>query len=382
MGNIDRGSLPQNFLDSVTNQSLLLPTPEPQYLFAHWAMAGRMNFAAMTNGNGAGVRDYAAMLSGGGAEMPAELDRLVRVAEMYPDFVQAIDDFGVGQGDTIKFQRNVYNSAGTSGYTKAVRKLNSDVAISTTGQTVKMEDVPVILDELHGPINSAGTAVAPYAIRQFDAKYRANRFQLASVVGHHLKRDYVKTIDTIVRDEFRQTSKYTTSDGVAVSAMTAGAGHGHNLETWIEAQKQLSDREWQPFASGRYVALVDSTFNKDMIQDQFYTELSKNHPEKNQLFKYIGSVQNMDFFECSTLYNYAAATTVPDEGSTVPSSVSVHESLLIGPGAVGFGTALAPEARFDEGTNYQTVAKVIWYALHAIQMVDERGVQRVLTQEG
>ena len=43
---ISRGTLPQNFLDSVT-PGLRLPTPEPQYFFAKMAMAGRLNLAAL-----------------------------------------------------------------------------------------------------------------------------------------------------------------------------------------------------------------------------------------------------------------------------------------------------------------------------------------------
>jgi hypothetical protein len=363
----------------VSNTGLLLPTPEPQYTFAYWSMAGRLNLAALNAGADT-TQQYVSM-AGGGGTVPQDLDRLARVADMYPGFVQAVDNFGLGKGDTIKFQRDVFNST-TSGYTKAARKLHTGATISTTGQTVQQENVPVVLDEYHGPGNSSGNAVDPYAIWDFDAKYRANKLQLAGITSRHLKRDYVKWLDSVVRDEFMQSSNITLADDVAdAAAMVAGAGHIHSLETWLKARKALTDREWQPFAGGRYVGLVNTTFNTDMVQDADYQELSKSHRDKDQLFGYIGSVQDIDFFECTTLTSTAAAGTAPD-GATVPAGVTVHSSMLVGPGAVGFGTGLAPEARFHDDTNYGTVAKVIWYALHAIDAIDTRGVQLVLTQEG
>jgi hypothetical protein len=119
-----------------------------------------------------------------------------------------------------------------------------------------------------------------------------------------------------------------------------------------------------------------------MLGDVDYRELSKNHAGgRNQLFGYIGSVQDVDFYECSTLPSYAAASTVPgDGGGTVPASVTVHEAILLSPGCVGMGSALSPELRWADDTNFGTVGKCIWYALHAFQTVDEGGIQRILFQ--
>ena len=379
MASITRGSLPSNFLDSVTNGGLSLPTPEPQYLFAKWAMAGRLQTAALNAG--ADTVQQFVSVSGGGAPMSPEMDEMVRAADTYPGVVNAVEQFGLGKGDTIKFQRVVYNSA-TSGFTEASRELKTSASISTTGQNIQAEEVPVTLKEYHGPINSAGSAVAPYEIWNFDAKYRANKIQLADQVTRHMVRDYTKWLDTTIRDRIQASSNITYADDVSdVTAMTAGAGHILSLETILKARKALSDREWAPFPNGRYVCLVPTAFNTDMVSDVDYQELSKFHADgRNQLFRYISSVQDVDFFECTTLPTTAAGSTLA--GATVPTGVSAVESFLLGPGVVGFGTGLAPECHWADDTNYGTVAKCIWYAIHAFQTLDTRGVQRIVSQVG
>lgn len=384
MGVIGRGTLPANYEDfaSSVTSSLVLPQPEPQYLFAHWAMSGRLALAAL-NAGATSVQQYVSM-AGGGAPVPPDLDRMARVADSYPGFVQAVDMFGKGMGDTVKFQRPVFS---TGGLTKDARKLSTNATISTTGQVIKAEEVPVILEEYHGPYASNGSAPAPYAIWGFDAKYRANKLQLAGLASQHLRRDYVYWLDSVIRDEFLQSSNITFPTGISDSAdFVAGGNAKFSLAQIFEARKAISDREWMRFPNGRYICLVPTSFNTDMLEDLEYRELSKQHADRNQLYGYIGSVQDVDFFECTTLKSYAAGSTDVD-GETVASGVTLEEAILIGPGAVGFGTAapdpenvMGPVARFADDTNYGTVAKVIWYALHAFQMLDDRGVERIVVQ--
>lgn len=303
----------------------------------------------------------------------------MRVQDNYPDLFQIVEDFSKGEGDTLKFQRDIFDGGG---YTKADRKLNGSQTISTTGQVIRQEEVPIVLEEYHGPYNSTGSAVLPYSIKSFDARFRANKEQLGSITGRHLGRDYVKWLDTVLRDELRSTSNITYSDTVTnVLSFTSGAGHIANLEMLLAAKKALSDREWRKFPNGRYLAVVPTKFNTDMVSDPDYRDMVKAHGEgRNPVFGYIGSVQDIDIVECSTLKTYAAGVTVPNDGQVVPTSVTVQEGLLLGPGAVGFGTALPPELRWADDSNYQTLAKCIWYAVHAFATLDTRAVQRMLWQ--
>jgi len=386
-GVIGRATLPANYVDFLdsANAAMMLPQPEPQYLFAQFAIAGQLSLSAM-NAGATSVQQYVTM-AGGGAPIPPDLDRLIRAADAYPGFFQAVNEFGKGRGDTIKFQRPIFASGSL---TKAGRKLNTGETISTAGQTIQTEEIPVVLDEYHGP-DTDGNGVKPFAIWGFDAKFRANKAQLTSMTTQHLIRDYTKWLDSVMRNELLASPNITLSDSsfADVTEYVPGGNSTFTLDAFLRARKTLQDREWRPFPNGRYVALVPTAFNTQMVADIDYRELSKMHADgRNLIFGYIGSVQDIDFLECTTLQTYAAASTVSGTGGgTVPTSVALAEAILVGPGTCGFGTAapdpenvMGPVARFADDTNYGTVAKVIWYAMHAVQLLDQRGVQRVIAQ--
>src|SRR5690606_4216863 len=194
----------------------------------------------------------------------------------------------------------------------------------------------------HGPYSADGSAPAPYAIWGFDAKYRRNKLQLAGLASQHLRRDYVYWLDSVIRDEFLQSSNVTFPTNIGDAAdFVAGGNKKYTLSQFMNARKTLSDREWQKFPNGRYVCIVPTDFNTQMLEDLDYQELSKSHPEKNQLYGYISSVQDIDFFESTTLKSYAPASTL--EGQTVATDVTLEEAIMVGPGAVGFGTAIADQ---------------------------------------
>lgn len=378
MASVNRATLPQNFLDSVS-LGMRLVQPEPEYLFAKMAMAGRLSLAAIDAG-AVTVQQFVTMAAGG-APVPPELDQLARVGDAYPNAVVAVDDFGKNQGDTIKLRRPLFEGGG---YDEQSRLVSADKNTNTTGQSVKAEEVPVVLQEFEGPFNQGLGAVSPYAIRDFDAKYKANRDQLTGIVTMHLRRDYVKWLDRVIRNRFVATSNITYSDSVAnVASFTAGAGHIANLELIARARKALSDREWGKFPNGRYVCLVPTQFNVDMLGDPDYRQLSAFHTGQNQLFGYITSYQDVDIFECTTLRTFVNADgAVPGDGQTTPSGVTTQEGLLFGPGAVGMGTGMTPSAYWADDTDFGKVAKVLWRALQAFQTLDNRAVQRLLWQTG
>lgn len=390
MSVISRGTLPQNFLDSAST-GMRLPTPEPQYFFAKMAIGSRLSLAALNAGTPT-AQQFVSM-AGGGATLSPDLDEMARAADAYPEAVIAVDEFGKDAGDTIKFFRDVYEGGL---YTEAGRELVEDADISTTGQAVKAEEVPVILKEFHGPSNAAGTAVAPYAIKSFDAKYRRNKEQLVSKTTRYLRRDYIKWLDRVIRGRFIAAGggniTFPTGSGIdTADDFVSGANAYVSLEQILNARKELSDREWAKFNNGRYMCLVPTSFNTQMVSDPDYRELSKVHREdRNQIFGYIGSVQDIDFFEVTTLAQYSddgGDDIATLNGATVGAGVTLQEALLFGPGCVGFGTAsneqsgsIGPEVRWADETNYGTVAKCIWYALHAFQTLDNRGCQRIVWQ--
>src|SRR5262245_38926686 len=108
MAFIGRGSLPQNYDDfkSSATRVMRLPTPEPQYFFAKMAMGSRLSLAALN----AGVQtaQQFVTMAGGGAMLPPQLDEMARAADAYPNAIIAVDEFGKDAGDTVKFDRDVY----------------------------------------------------------------------------------------------------------------------------------------------------------------------------------------------------------------------------------------------------------------------------------
>ncbi|MGK3981319.1 hypothetical protein WMF38_57510 [Sorangium sp. So ce118] len=318
-------------------------------------------------------------MSGNGAPVPPKLDSLIRTADAYPQAITTVQGFGLGQGDTIKLRRPVFAGGG---YSLADRRVAPDKATETTGQTISAEEVAIILEEYEGPYNASAAKVRPFAIRDFDAKYRANRDELVSLVKLHLMQDYVKWFDTVIRDLFRATSNTTYADNVSnVLSFTSGAGHNISLETILTAQAAITDRNWQHFPNGHYVLAVPTAFDLQMVGDPDYRALSAQHGDgKNQLHGYITSVHDVDLFRVSTLKTYSAGETVPGDGNAVPSGATVYEALLFGPGAVGWGSAQPPQCFDADDTNFGKESKVIWRSVEAFQTLDNRGIQRILFQ--
>lgn len=380
MPSINRGTIPQNYLDSI-NLGMRLPQPEPQYLFAKMAVQAQLAAGAMEVNAGTAVNYVRMMSEGGGQPVPDALVQMARAADTYPGAVMFVDAFGKNEGDTVKMRRNIYDGGG---YDEASREVKTDVPTTTTGIAIRAEEVPIVLKQFEGPYDTTNSRVAPFPITQFDAKYRANKDQLAGLVRHHLLRDYIKWLDTVIRNRFRATSNITYADGVTnVLSFTLGAGHSATLDMILKARKAVSDRERAPFANGRYMALVPTQFNVDMVQDPVYRDLSAQHGMgQNPLFGYLASVQDVDIFECTTLKTYAPGDTVPNDGQVVPAGAgnNVYEGLIISPESVGFGQADPPMVFEADDTDYQKAVKVIWRSTQAFQTLDDRGIQRFLFQ--
>jgi hypothetical protein len=373
---VNRGSLPSNFLDSI-DAGLVLPEPEPQYFFARMAGGSQMLQTALDS-DMSGAQHFLKMIGGGQPVSPV-LAEMARLIDAYPDAITFVPGFGLNKGDTIKLRRPLYTGGG---YDLASRLVKSGVQTSETGIAIKGSEVPVVLAQYEGPYDTTNSRVAPYVIEEFDAKFRANKDQLVSLVKHHLGRDRIKWLDTVIRNLFRASQYITYADAVAnVLSFTSGAGHSISLETIFKAKQAIKDREWSPFPNGRYAFCVPTVFQTQMLGDPDYRALSAMHTNGvNQLFGHIASIDDIDIFEVTTLKTYAAGETVPTDGNAVPSGATVYEGLMFGPGAVGMGQAQAAKCFSSESTNFEKESKVIWRSTEAFQTIDERGIQRVLFQ--
>lgn len=377
---IGQSTLPQNFVSQV-NAGMRLPQPTAQFFFAMMALGAVQRTAAIENGVGTAEEFGKLMAQGGGMDVPTDLSRFLRSADAYPDAVMFVAGFGKDAGDTVKMRRPVYSGGG---YTEEDRRVRPGKPTSLTGQSLQMEEVPVVLSQFEGPWSTAAGGVEPYQIAEFDAKYRKNKDNLASLTKEALLYDYLAFLDGAVRNRFRGTANITYADSMAnVLSFTLGAGHSASLDMFLRAKKAISLRERPGFKSnGRYMCLVPPVANVDMASDPSYRDLAGQHREdKNLLFTPLASVQDIDFFECSTLKTYAAGDTVPNDGNAVPAGSTVYEALLFGPNAVGFGQAAPPTLYDTSDTDFGKNAKVIWRSVEAFQTLDSRGIERVLFQD-
>lgn len=377
MSSINAATNPGNFIELV-NKGMALKTPTPQFWFAAMAMGATMRNSAISNGM-SGAAQYVEIITGNGAPISPELAALVRAADAYPGMIATASEFGREDGDTMKLRRPVY---GGGGYTEDARAVQPDKATSTTGQTVRSEDVTITLKQFEGPGAADGT-VKPYEILAFDAKYRKNANSLASETAHHLAYDYTVWKDTVLRDRTASSQYVSYSGGLStVSTMTLGAGYFINLRMILAMRKALRDRNWQPFSNGRYICLVPTAFSTQIPDDFEYLKLSQNHAAgRNVIFSPVASIQDIDIFELSTLRSWAAGSTIPGATGTVQTGTRVHEALMFGPGILGHGTGDPPRTFWGDDTNFQKSAKMIWRSVEGFQTLDERGIQRGLFQE-
>jgi hypothetical protein len=375
-------SLPQQFVESV-RAGMRLPQPTPQFFFAMAALSAMLRTSAIAEGAGT-AENFVRLMAGPGNPVPPTLDAYARTADAFPGMVQAVQGFGVGAGDTVKMRRPVYSTGGLS---KDARRVNPSVATSLQGQSITMEEVPVVLEQYEGPwdpkANSGSGGVGPYQVNDFDARFRRSADNLAGEVANHLSYDYVAWLDAVIRDLFRATPYITYADGVSnVLSFVANGGHYIDLAAVLAGRKALSDRERKPFDNGKYTMIVPTAWNTQMTEDPKYRQMAATpaSTEKNTLFRYLATVEDVQIFESTTVKTYAAGDTVPGDGNAVPTGATVYEALLFGPEAVGMGQAEPPTMHTTSDTDFGKNVKVIWRSIEAFQTLDVRGVQRILFQ--
>ncbi len=362
----------------------MLRQPEPQYFFAKLAMAGRLKKATMDAGLQT-VQQFVS-LAGEGAPVPNELDQLIRIADdQLPDAIFYNEDDTKSKGDSIRLQRVVFAGGG---YSEDARRVQAGALTSEVGQSITTEEVSISLKQFEGPYNTAIGAVSPYEIPIFDAKKLNAQKSIIDTVSLQLNRDYMKWLDSVVKEYFYRTDNMTLPSGVAnAAAFTNGGTKYFSLQQIAEAKRTLRNREWAAFPNGRYACIVPTDFQTQMLQDPVWRELTRNNQnpaaQKNPIFGFIGSYQDVDFYEVSnsSLKTYAPGATVPGTlGGTVAAGVNLVEAILLGPGGVGMVSTGEPKPYFSDSTNFGKRGAVIWRADHGFQTLDDRAIQRITVQ--
>ena len=356
---INRASLPTEFFD-ITSDSLLVQ-PEPQYMFAQlWKMAlgaslgvpGGLGRSAVGE-NGAPVADVDAM-------------RLMLDDGIASAAISVVPELGKAPGHTVKINRPFFED---TTYTAASREVPSGSSISTSPIDISNEQVALTLKRFVGPYDSANARPAPYGLDRFDASMSVHK--LAGLVGHHLKRDFDKFVDTALVSLLDTASTAVrpgtfTADNDFVAEGTAPC----DFATIGKAERALDDANIPVFANGRRILVLTPRQIEGLKDDTDFARYAESHVPANPVLaqSYYKTVGGFDVYKSNSLSKVANT-----------SSVSVQRGVAFGPGALGCGIGEMPRVAFANEDNFGESALVVWILYAAFGLLDNRFAVSVRT---
>lgn len=345
----ERTTMASNFFDIASAQ--LLVKPEPQYLYAQMFLGALGASLSVPGMLGLAGRE----INGVGMPYTAEdKDRLMLSNPMINGVIAAKVDFNGLPGSTIRINRPVF--ANTT-YTEASRRITG--SISTTEINVNEEQNNLTLYTYGGPYSTAASAIAPYAIKAFDANMGVHN--AASIHGTHLKRDCHRFIDQVMVSLLDLASSTIYPEGMsAANDATATGSFPMTYEQIARTESAMDDANLPTFPDGFRALVLHPTQLKQLKDDSQFQRASKDHPEYNILFpQYVTSVGKFHIFKSTTL-----------DTDSNSSSVTLYKGHAIAPGALlgGMGRPLHVAASTDD--NYGETVKIIWKGDLAFGLAD------------
>jgi len=364
---VNRATLPEEFFD-ITSANLLVQ-PEPQYFHALlWKMALGASFDMLGGGIGMPVPGRAFGDAGAPYGGPLEADRLALADGLYSECCVVVPEIGKAPGHTVRLNRPSY--ANTT-YTQAAREVTSGSTISTTPIAVTSEQVPLTLKRFAGPYDQANNRVAPFGIDRFDGSVMLHR--PAQVVGKNLKRDFDRTIDTIVRTLMDTVAAAQIIRPTGMTADNDSLVAGTFPMTWSLLQRTMTDMDENNiprFANGKRVAVITPRQSEQLAQDAQFNRLAVFERDFNPLYRgtYFRSAGEWDIFKSTTL-----------QTPTNSSTVAIHYGQALSPGCCGSGVGDMPRTAYNSQDNYGETALVVWLLYAAFGLLDQRFVRRMTT---
>lgn len=365
---VSRLTLPSEFYD-ITSAKMLLP-PEPKYFWASMLdqQAGAAELAKNAGAPYGVIPDQ--KLPANGADVPAgdvfspDLNAGSPMPA-YPDLF-VVEDFAALPGNTVRMNRLVF--ADTT-YTQASRRIQR-ATITTTGVDITGEQVEITIERYGGPLSAASGVVAPHVIEEFDVR-RNPVHDLAARVGAHLRRDRFKFVDTVVAT-MACTSAATTRyvyPGDFTNALTADnsaflsqGDRPWDLESCYRAEQVAESNNIPTFANGRYLGVMSPIQARQLRSNAAFRGAVQYYRDKNPVFQhYVGTLGAVDWFVSNT-----------NPTATANSTITVQLGVVMGPGALAFAKAMAPEVRPDPATNFGQRVSVVWMADEGYQVLDNR----------
>lgn len=370
-----RAGIPQNFQDLTSD--IMLRAPEPQYFHAS-LIKGIIAAQVLKTGIeqfGLPMPGRDAQWAGVGADVPSSAfaglvlndSSGIFEAGMYFDDFDRMDN--PRPGHSVRVNRPVFTD---STYTLASRTIASGSTISTTGQTVGMGQVDLILRRIGGPYNNTAAAVTPYVLDRFDMGRGIHA--TASLVGMYMQRDCDKTLDKIGVDllDAVDTSTGIVRPGNMTADNDSGAAGSFPMSYQVLAKlkTRMIEQHVMPFRNGRYALVLAPRQVEQLKTSPDFKQLSSFMRDINPLFtaSYQFTIDGFDVYQSTTL------TT-----ATNSSSVTIYYGQAFGRQVVGVGCPRPPEAVMNTQDNYGESVPLIWLAYIALTTLDNRYTYRVTT---
>lgn len=350
-------TLPSEFWTK-TSERLLLP-PEPDYFFANMlyqsaaeAELRAVNASMGLPNNGAPVVDVTGLSLN---DKSPYVDALV------------YEDFRAQPGQTVRMNRVVF--ADTT-YTEASRRATR-ATIGTAGADITGEQIEMTIERFAGPLVSAGGAVGPHVIEEFDIK-RNPVHNLVERVGVALKRDRNKFVDSVVAAKACQSSStanyiYAGDPNNSLTAdNTAFIAQGDrpvDVEMLLRGEARADTVGIPTFANGKRICVLSIRQAQQLQASSRWQKLARTFESRNPLFtKFIGSIGRLDVFVSAT-----------NPTATANSTITVQQGVIMGPGALAYAMAMPCETRTDPGVqNYSQRVPIVWVADEAFGVLDNR----------
>ena len=346
----ERVNIPAEFYDRTS--SMLLKKPEPQYLYA--AFIKRAMAADLTVPDELGHPDR--KLSGVGDDY-AEVndDRLALEGDMISESViGAKFDMQGEPGHTVRVNRPLFTD---STYTLASRTIGRDVTISTTPIPVSSEQTSITLLRLAGPYGSS--AVQPYSLDNLDTQVGVHK--ASKIAGLHLKRDFDKTLDSIMVGLLDTGTAIYPNGFTADNDFATSGAAPFSYDFVSQIERKMDDANLPVLPDGKRLLVVPPAAGQGLKTDPQFTRLSEFHKEVNALFPgtYFRTLGNFHIFKSTSL-------SKPTNSSSVP----IYRAHAIAPGALGVAMGKAPATAYSNDDNYGITAKIIWMAFMGFKVFD------------
>ena len=306
---------------------------------------------------------------------------------VYKNFVNNEISFEGLPGNTTRL--TMPNRLPALGMSQSVRELLPSTTLGTANPVSLTNDqVFVTLAPYTGPFNSLGST-APLAVEMFDLKralgqyeeflraidssdmprmQRSAKAMFSAIGARTLKLDYDQWFDSVLQDLFALAGDtYFTNPGNKANGATLITDAATVLDVATAVEK-LTNRFIPRFEDGYYKAVIGTRLQKHLKADADYRAAESRTITQEGIRKgYLTAYEGVKFY------------LSPVQKTKTINSLTASLGYVFGADQVGTATTEQANVRFNENTDFQTKANMIWYAEHGFSILDARRIEEIRT---